>query len=298
MAFAIYCCDTNGLQAAETGTSQVLNRRWSSWGAEGVDTVTEDKMIDVHVRNGRFFVHLGETDVAEEYRQVAISDITFDVRPLYVVTWVAQPLDGGGHRIFRLPPQKLATVPHAVTAERANGFHVRGDLRIEGGNLHFSDGLLISAGSPGAPNSNWDYIYHEDIPDTWHFVSDTPTNPALGKASGNSNLQAGALNLVSRLTVPTITGVDTINGQRPPSLSVGAEILVSVSNGDENTSVLGPASRRMCFLTGVYVHDQFADQSSCHCRIIGSGGQWSLRATSVEGEGDPDCSCRARCISW
>ena len=127
MAFAIYS-DNTGLEAGARADAPALNRTWTSWTSpEGEDdAVNADKTIGVQVRNGRFLVHLGE----EEYGQQPLKDSTFTPDPpteyFYVVTWVVK--DSGG--VFRLPPQKLGKVPHAVTAERAHGFEVHGVLKV------------------------------------------------------------------------------------------------------------------------------------------------------------------------
>ena len=88
------------------------------------------------MRNGRFLAHLGE----EEHGQQPLKDSTFTPAPsvddFYVVTWVVK--DSGG--VFRLPPQKLGKVPHAVTAERADSFEVLGEL-IVGGSARVSGGV-------------------------------------------------------------------------------------------------------------------------------------------------------------
>jgi hypothetical protein len=142
MAFALYT-DKSGLSAGSTNVAPGANRIWTSWvSTEGEnETVTPgshtddvvDDTISVMVRSGRFLVHLGEAlaDDAEN-TQVEIPDREFDNVTLYVITWVAQEVDGGGYNVFRLPPQKLETVPHAVTAKRANGFEVMGKLEVSG----------------------------------------------------------------------------------------------------------------------------------------------------------------------
>ena len=73
------------------------------------------------MRNGRFFVHLGDTG------QETLSDTVFDEETLYVVTWVVNDDDV----VYRLPPQELRTVPHAVTAKRAIEFEVKESLTVD-----------------------------------------------------------------------------------------------------------------------------------------------------------------------
>ena len=137
MAFALYSGDAvTALPAGSTNEapdvalaeeSPSYNRLWTSWMTEDGTTselssltVNNPHTVGVNVRNGRFLVHLGAGD------QTSLPNSVFDQRPLYVVTWV---VNGSG--VFRLPPQKLEKVPHAVTAERANSFEVMGDLTVD-----------------------------------------------------------------------------------------------------------------------------------------------------------------------
>ena len=103
------------------------NRLWTSWTTEdGAPsqlsslTVNNPHTVGVKVRNGRFLVHLGTGD------QTSLPNSVFDQRPLYVVTWVVN-----ANGVFRLPPQALDKVPHAVTAERAKSFEVTGTLKVD-----------------------------------------------------------------------------------------------------------------------------------------------------------------------
>ena len=148
MAFALYS-DTTGLDAGQTNAAPLANRVWSSWGVGEVVITgspsdnTVDGTISVQVRNGRFLVHLGEALADDvENTQVEIPDTVFNNTALYVVTWVAQDLEGGDYSMFRLPAQKLETVPHAVTAKRANGFEVMGTLEVNGAGPHRVNGTL------------------------------------------------------------------------------------------------------------------------------------------------------------
>ena len=166
MAFALYT-DKEGLDASLPSAAPAANRVWTSWvSTEGEDaTVTPgshsdnvvDDTISVAVRNGRFLVHLGEALANDiENSQIEILDSNFDHATLYVVTWVAQEVDGDGYNVFRLPPQKLGKVPHAVTAQRANGFEIKGDLQIDG-KLYMGNGTTRPSISIDTPSSgdNW-----------------------------------------------------------------------------------------------------------------------------------------------
>lgn len=121
MAFALYSSDTGF--PADQASAPPENREWRSWSVGGDQVNSNTDTVNVHVRNGRFLVHLGEEN--DGYQP--LEESVFDTRPLYVVTWV---VNNSG--TFRLPPQKLEKVPHAVTAERAHEFHVEGSLRVNG----------------------------------------------------------------------------------------------------------------------------------------------------------------------
>ena len=138
MAFALYSGDAiTVLPAGSTNEAPDValadenpsyNRLWTSWTTEdGAASQLSSLLsnnpdtVGVKVRNGRFLVHLGASG------QTALPDSVFDQRPLYVVTWVVNTSGA-----FRLPPQALDKVPHAVTAERANSFEVMGDLNVQG----------------------------------------------------------------------------------------------------------------------------------------------------------------------
>ena len=123
MAFAIYN-DRSELDSDQLSGAPASGRKWTSWGApenENVE-VGDIQTLGVNVRNGRFLVHLGEDAEGHDTLEMSI----FDTHPLYVVTWV---INSSG--TFRLPPQKLQTVPHAVTAERATNFEVTHELRVK-----------------------------------------------------------------------------------------------------------------------------------------------------------------------
>ena len=125
MAFALYSGDPNLLPASATSAAPKvevsLTRHWTSWTvAEGGNAEVIGQTFGVNVRNGRFLVHLGAED-----HQRALNDSVFDTRPLYVVAWVVNSTG-----TFRLPPQKLDKVPHAVTAERATSFTVTQNLTV------------------------------------------------------------------------------------------------------------------------------------------------------------------------
>lgn len=134
MAFALYTGDPAALPSGVTDAAPAevtlgdatAQRLWASWSTSEGDAVQtalqvgEAQTISVAVRNGRFLIHLG----AEP--QHPLPSRSLDQRPLYVVTWVKN-----ARGVFRLPPQKLTTVPHAVTAERASSFEVRDALTVD-----------------------------------------------------------------------------------------------------------------------------------------------------------------------
>jgi hypothetical protein len=130
MAFAIYS-DSAGLEAGQDGSAPSGEaRKWTSWDAtgEGGDAVDNlDETVGVQVRNGRFLVHLGEAETGQQ----SLGDDVFDASELYVVAWVMQDPQNP-NAVFRLPPQRLQTVPHAVTAKRATKFTVTDELKVDG----------------------------------------------------------------------------------------------------------------------------------------------------------------------
>jgi hypothetical protein len=138
MAFALYTGDVELALSSEPSESApdtslnvespAFDRLWTSWETENGTaeilsdlTLNNPHIVGVKVRNGRFLVHLGASG------QESLPNTIFDQRPLYVVTWI---VNGSG--VFRLPPQKLETIPHAVTAERANSFEVMENLTVVG----------------------------------------------------------------------------------------------------------------------------------------------------------------------
>ena len=148
MAFAIYS-DSAGLDAGARADAPALNRTWTSWTsvADEDESVVASKTIGVQVRNGRFLVHLGDDARGQELLEDKIFTPDLPADDLYVVTWVVK--DSGV--VFRLPPQKLGKVPHAVTAERANGFEVMGTLRVDeieprtlGASIQVNGGLSVN----------------------------------------------------------------------------------------------------------------------------------------------------------
>ena len=202
MAFALYSGDAvialpagsinEAPDVALADENPSYNRLWTSWTTEDgaasqLSSLTGDNpdTVGVKVRNGRFLVHLGASG------QTALPNSVFDQRPLYVVTWV---VNASG--VFRLPPQALDKVPHAVTAERANSFEVMGDLRFEG-DLYTRDGGMIYAKNTafisGYGTTNWDYLYHDDSSNTWHMVSDTAINIEDDRVPGNGKLRVGSI---------------------------------------------------------------------------------------------------------
>ena len=141
MAFAIYSDDA-GLDAGQDGNAPSGEaRKWTSWdvAGEGGDSVNDvSKTVGVQVRNGRFFVHLGETEAGQQ----PLGDDVFDASELYVVVWLMQDTENP-NAVFRLPPQRLQTVPHAVTAKRANGFEVGGLLKVDAMSPNLSDQIRV-----------------------------------------------------------------------------------------------------------------------------------------------------------
>jgi hypothetical protein len=104
--------------------------------------------VPVNVSNGRFSVNLGGDGTQE------LPDTVFTTGGLSLVIWINNGTneDPNWHR---LPPQKLQTVPHAVTAKRATSFVVTQDLLVEGnatvrGNATIQ-GRLISDRSAAPP---------------------------------------------------------------------------------------------------------------------------------------------------
>lgn len=162
MAFAIYS-DSAGLDAGASADAPALHRKWTSWSStENVDDVVNaDKTIDVQVRNGRFLAHLGE----EEHGQQPLKDSTFTpaspVDDFYVVTWVVK--DSGG--VFRLPPQKLGKVPHAVTANIATSFEIHGNPK-ERGKIKVDSFTVTPGNTPGVLEglTQWVYILEVTCP--------------------------------------------------------------------------------------------------------------------------------------
>ena len=140
MAFALYS-DIENLDTGATDEVPHIGRLWTSWtSTDGADdTVDDTKTIGTFVRNGRFLVHLGDTG----QNQTELTDSIFDTQPLYVVAWIVK--NSGQNTVFRLSPQKLEKVPHAITAERANSFEVKGDLTVQG-QLWANRGVRVSGG--------------------------------------------------------------------------------------------------------------------------------------------------------
>ena len=297
MAFALYT-DTTGLDAGQTDAAPAANRVWSSWGAGDLvlpgspaDNIA-DGTVSVQVRNGRFLIHLGEALADDlENSQTEIADSVFNNTSLYVVTWVAQEVEGGGYSTFRLPPQKLETVPHAVTAKRANGFEVTGDLTVDGRLTVRSDIHGINKAFVTGSGTNWDYIYHDDAANTWHFISDTSTDPDSSRVSGNSTLQANRLNL-STAGLRSLIRLDKY------------DIRAQVGDGSTEQSTahyvnLSPDDgMSFCALSATEFHDTFRNESQCTCKVYRTDGLWKLYAGRVRGDGDPDCRCWAHCITW
>jgi hypothetical protein len=75
---------------------------------------------------------------------------------------------------------------------------------------------------------------------------------------------------------------------------------VSLTVRGENASrstVLGAAANRICFLTGVFIHDDNDEDDYSYCFVFVSGGNWHMNAyTQADDRGDTECS--AQCLSW
>ena len=147
MAFALYeeISALPNLTASSDAnlTSSVphTGRKWTSWATSvGVDAVissTDEDTVDVYVRHGRFLAHLGDEG------QIGLSNSIFDSNSLYVVVWIVQEISSNEYKYHRLPPQKLNTVPHAVTASRALSFEVADTLTV-GGDLNVQGALNVA----------------------------------------------------------------------------------------------------------------------------------------------------------
>ena len=128
MGFALYTESPTFQEDQLLSTTPVntSTRRWTSWtGDQAIATPT----VDIYVRNGRFLANLGE--VIDSNLHQGLSDSVFDQVPLYLVIWVLADSEDP-ESLHRLPPQKLNTVPHAVTAKRATSFEVSGNVSVGG----------------------------------------------------------------------------------------------------------------------------------------------------------------------
>ena len=153
MGFALYqgapTFDEGPTESARrSSVSTAGTRVWMSWvGDENVVQTTSD----VYVRQGRFLAHVGE--VLDQGLHRPMADLVLDAQPLYLVVWIL-PDESDSASIRRLPPQRLQSVPHAVTARRATDFEIKGDLQVDG-SLHMGNGTTrpsISMDTPGSSN--------------------------------------------------------------------------------------------------------------------------------------------------
>ena len=270
MAFALYTGDViNALPAGATNAapdaalaeeSPSYNRLWTSWATEDGAlselsnlTVDNPDAVGVKVRNGRFLVHMGAAG------QTALPDSTFDQRPLYVVTWV---VNGSG--VFRLPPQKLDKVPHAVTAERANSFDVMGDLSVEG-TLQVDGGAELKAG-----------VSVEGLAE---FKGDVRADRLQTRTNG------GDLEITSPLRVGSMDSTMlTVNEMRGPTGAVVADgqwhNIVTDVNGVRAYQVVASASKPAC-------------HGMSHFITINNYGDTAVQPMSV-GHGSPACALELR----
>ena len=142
MAFALYAFNQETLahevstqftSQTEAPSEHVVWTSWTDLSSNGelespTEALTVDATVPVLVRNGQFLVHLGDSTQGNQpalfdsilslYTEHRTDDGTLASRTpkvLYLVIWVkpstTQP-------VKRLPPQKLNTVPHAVSASQ------------------------------------------------------------------------------------------------------------------------------------------------------------------------------------
>jgi hypothetical protein len=72
-----------------------------------------------------------------------------------------------------------------------------------------------------------------------------------------------------------------------------------MANGGDPVEVnLGSVTRRVCFLMGMQIHDNMANESLADCRVRSHDGNWYLYYNADNGSGDPDLHCWARCLTW
>ena len=270
MAFALYSGDV--MSALPPGTtneapdvalaeeSPSYNRLWTSWATEDGAlselsrlTVDNPHTLGVKVRNGRFLVHLGAAG------QTALPDSIFDQRPLYVLTWV---VNGSG--VFRLPPQKLEKVPHAVTAERANSFEVMGNLSVAGtlqahGATELKEGVSVDGLA--------------------EFRGDVKADRLQARTNG------GNLEIASPLRVgSTISDMLTITEMRGPTGTVATDgewhNIVTGVNGLRAYQVVARASKAACHSMGHFI-------------TVNVYGDTSVQPTQVTA-GSPGCAIELR----
>ena len=152
MGFALYAFDDGtssesiGNQFTNQTQAPASNLVWTSWQNLYTETgefqapteaINVTASVPVYVRNGAFLVHLGDSTQGSQpslydsifslYSENLAADGSVESRTakvLYLVIWV-QPDPTADPK--RLPPQKLNTVPHAITARQAVDFEVKGE---------------------------------------------------------------------------------------------------------------------------------------------------------------------------
>jgi hypothetical protein len=110
-----------------------------------------------------------------------------------------------------------------------------------------------------------------------------------------------------RADAGTFTTLGVANGL---PITIEPEIFRTLSNNDtqQNEPIAVANNRRVCFLTGMQVHDTFGNDSEarCHVEIAGNPdggvGTWMIRYDvdngALSGFAGPDVECAARCINW
>lgn len=129
-------------------------------------------------------------------------------------------------------------------------------------------------------------------------------NLTQGVGIGYDRIQAVGSNASQGLTlVPkggapvTVSGSLVVTNGLPITVS-NETTLYQANGGDPLSATLQSASRSVCFLTRMQIHDTMGNQSMADCHVSSNGATWFLTVNTDVGSGDPDVECRARCISW
>ena len=255
MAFAIY---SSPVQTSDPSSAPGNFRKWSSWGASGADTVDDSDAIDVKVRNGRFLVHLGEETDGQE----PLAESVFDTAPLYVVAWV---INSTG--VFKLPYQKLEMVPHAVTASRANGFEVSGELLVkdylitQGNNVPSGIGQItvVNRGREGYEQDGNTHFNYQSGSGYDNYI--TATNNRF-RASHNHIFSSGTVLFRDSLAIRQVSGEEeerTIDGSSTKDI---------YAQCDPQTEIIlsGGCAKSSIYLEIYYDYTQFHDHRHI-CRV-------------------------------